>query len=134
MKVFFCLKSFNLTFIVFFLKKINKTQHITHIIIIKDEKLIIISFNFPESAEEDVEQDDSLENANVETNNCKSKNTHSNSSSRRASLADIMLSRTRKGSAPESDETKIDMPHYIIQTEKFADKKVKVRIFHFFLL
>lgn len=90
--------------------------------------------NFPESAEEDVEQDDSLENAKLDTNNSKPKNTHINSSSRRASLADIMLSRTRKGSAPESDETKIDMPHYIIQTEKFADKKVKVRIFLFFLL
>lgn len=79
-----------------------------------------------------MEQDDSLENANLDTNNCKQKNTHSNSSSRRASLADIMLSRTRKGSAPESDETKIDMPHYNIPTEKFADKKVKVKIFHIF--
>lgn len=74
-----------------------------------------------------MEQDDSLENANLDTNNCKQKNTHSNSSSRRASLADIMLSRTRKGSAPEADETKIDMPHYNIPTEKFADKKVKVK-------
>lgn len=79
-----------------------------------------------------MEQDDSLENANLDTNNCKQKNTHSNSSSRRASLADIMLSRTRKGSAPESDETKIDMPHYNIPTEKFADKKVKVKYIHFF--
>lgn len=79
-----------------------------------------------------MEQDDSLENANIDTNSCKQKNTHSNSSSRRASLADIMLSRNRKGSAPDSDETKIDMPHYNKETEKFADKKVKVKRFFFF--
>lgn len=98
-----------------------------------------------------MEQNDTMENSSTNCSNNTNRressggggtgaNNLSSSSSlmpptnlRRQSLANVLLSKARKSSAPEpSDDTRIDIPHFAIPKDKI--NKVKVRKYFFLLL